>query len=226
MDFFVSDLHICNGKSGVDDFRPHVGAFIKFVREVVKLPENALYVVGDFLELDQAHLEEILCNYQTLWEMLRYIKVIPGNHDEVLSAIDFALAWEILPTEYIKEYNGKRFYITHGHQWDKFNKPGTSIGHIVTGLWTYAEQVGAAEQPIQKIINTLLPLGTQEAVKAAKVKNCEYVIMGHDHRPRVKKMNGIAVYNCGTLTHMWPKQGYPYVCVDEAGNPSLEWFMP
>jgi len=225
VDFFVSDLHICNGQPGVDDFRPHVGAFIKFIREVVKLPENSLYVVGDYLEMGQAHLEDILYNYMTIWEMLKTVKVIPGNHDEALTNIAAALAWEVLPIEYIKEYGNKRFYITHGHLWDPFNKPGSTVGSIATGLWAYAERAGISEGPFNTLLDLISSPSTKGVVKAAKAKDCEYVIMGHDHIPKIKKMDGVSIYDCGTWTHRWSGQGYSYVVVDDGGNISLKWFM-
>lgn len=227
MDFFVSDLHLSDLSLESDNFRLHVNDFFKFVK-YVKNVQGTLWCVGDFGSFWEYGFEKVMIGYRTLASKIRDIKLIPGNHDQIITDLADSLIWDIQSEQIILERGDNRFFITHGHQYDRFNKEGSSVGRIVSELWEYGEKFGLRDVLpwIQKVLNLNLDALDNKVAEDAQNNNCNYVIKGHDHivgKRFSKAIKGVTIFDCGTWTIKY-QQGFPFILIDDAGNPYREWF--
>jgi len=141
--FIVSDLHMGDG-SPRDNFKKHKQRFIDFLDYVEKIPNSAIVLAGDTLELWQCELGDVVKEYFGIIKRLIKMNAIflIGNHDidlhgfvnmpinELLGIPDLPMSFEISKcmAENIEfEREGQKFMIMHGHEFDVFNDPDKAI---------------------------------------------------------------------------------------------------
>lgn len=132
----VSDLHMGDG-THKDNFLPYKKEFDEFLREEVAASgKNKLILAGDTFEFWQSfHSKIITRNFDTLKALIdnRAIFIV-GNHDiDLIDFVGFSFGLEffdLLAKDLQFEIAGKKFFVCHGHEFDKFNDPGR---HLVWG---------------------------------------------------------------------------------------------
>jgi len=214
--YFVSDLHLGYDKS--EDFHAD-RAYLSFLEQ-----SGNHWVVGDGLELWQGKQEDIKEAHQDIFRRWRKLgdkfNFVRGNHDDTID-------WQVKPDINIIVSNSVRILVLHGHQCDKYNRCGTSLGRIVTQV------VGLMEKYIHKDMDTWLEYlynliqkrvadYNQEMALLAKEHNCSIVIYGHHHLAGTWLIDNIVVMNCGTWTKCFVN-GYPFIKLHN-GIAELKWW--
>jgi UDP-2,3-diacylglucosamine pyrophosphatase LpxH len=145
--FFVSDFHLGNGTAS-DNFWPVRDRFFSFLNWFEQQEDSVLIIGGDFFELWQADLGEIVSTYFFLLKRLfenENVFILLGNHDWGLKGfLDLAIHNEIInkfSDEFILERGNKEILICHGHRFDPFNSPGRSdfVGRLMSLLMSTVE---------------------------------------------------------------------------------------
>lgn len=138
--YFISDLHI-GGDAGLNKCH-FEGELIEFLQKIVKGPQPAeLIIVGDAFGLWEltdvqgtSKLAYVADTHPDLFAQFREtgkklkITLLPGNHDYELACVPSYKAelarWNIVlePVTHItRELAGRKIWIEHGNQHDKFN---------------------------------------------------------------------------------------------------------
>jgi UDP-2,3-diacylglucosamine pyrophosphatase LpxH len=134
--YIVSDLHMGDG-SQKDNFEPFKKAFEDFLHEEVFVSGgNRLILAGDIFEFWQSfHSTIIKQNYDILRTLVDNGAIfVVGNHD--IDLIDFVGSainlkfFDLLAHDLQFKVSGKKFFVCHGHEFDKYNDPGR---HLVWG---------------------------------------------------------------------------------------------
>ncbi|GAG53975.1 unnamed protein product, partial [marine sediment metagenome] len=93
-----------------------------------KYPEHKLAIVGDLFDTG-SNIERTLRQHPNVCGSVfrKPMTVIPGNHDGDLSWL-WCFGSYVFPSEFVVTLNGERTLLTHGHQFDQYNKPGAITG--------------------------------------------------------------------------------------------------
>jgi UDP-2,3-diacylglucosamine pyrophosphatase LpxH len=212
---WISDLHL-----GTRDCRSHA---VQALLDSIECEH--LYLVGDIIDvwaLKQKwywprHYNEIL---HTLLQQARagaQVTFIPGNHDEYFR--DF-LGYpfgdiEIASHAYHDTADGRRFFVTHGDQYDgvvcyhRWLSRLGSLGYrylVMLNRLTnairrkfgkpYWSLSGTIKRKVKRAVSYLTNF-EEVLSKEARLRNVDGVICGHVHQPAARKIDGILYYNTG-----------------------------
>jgi UDP-2,3-diacylglucosamine pyrophosphatase LpxH len=138
--YAISDLHL--GDGGPRDNFKSQQALLSLLQEI-RRQDAQLVILGDFLELWQMNLADIISYQHSILDELTNlpaVSYVPGNHD-----VDVALARgfrSVLSHDFFKNtepdsmmatFGTRVFKLCHGHEYDRFNKgrlPG--VGRVLT----------------------------------------------------------------------------------------------
>lgn len=211
---FVSDVHLGSRHAKAD-------RLLEFLEG--KRPRY-LYLVGDFVDgwklkkgwyWNQAHSGLV----QRVMEMSgegTQVFYTPGNHDEFLRGFLYKLGNIHIGNEFIHTTaDRRRFLVTHGDQFDSFEKNArwlSLLGDIGYDLllrvnpavdWV-RRRFGANDRPLSlqikrriKVFTSFLSDFERRIVRHAREKGCEGIICGHLHTPALRDQEGISYCNTG-----------------------------
>lgn len=212
--FFISDTHLGTKESNVD-------ALIEFLKH-----NNAEYVflVGDIVDLWLG--KKLLISPNVIKLVRQFLKkaqqgsevyYLPGNHDEVMRALDGYSNGNIhITNEIVHEgIDGKKYMVVHGDLFDTIVMHNKWLSHLgataydVIVILTYwyrrlCTLFGMRPKSLASYIRTKVKsvvkfLTNFESIliKDAKGKGCDGVIAGHIHSPVIKMVDGLRYINCG-----------------------------
>ena len=214
---FTSDWHL-----GFKNARPeHLLAFL------LSVDCEYLYLVGDILDIwemsKRSHWDSACTAVvQRVLEMVATgtkLYILPGNHDEAMRLFTpLYLDDEIrLVEEFIHvTWNGKRYLVIHGDQFDFIighmkwiAKIGSTLyGWLITlssilslvrvrlgykNYWSLSSYLKGRAKPITSFFNDF----EEAALHYARTKGCDGVICGHIHRVKLRVIDGLLYANCG-----------------------------
>ncbi len=136
-----SDHHIGPGGK-VDDFK-HRGPLMRLLMWAHAMGIREIVIVGDFLELWQFTLDQILEHNAELFRFMQeHFKIIyvAGNHDWLTLAFGTIPILEVKAVENVMLPGD--IWVEHGHRFDPFNKPGSNTGRRITKIAGVLEQMG------------------------------------------------------------------------------------
>lgn len=216
MIIFLSDIHLGWGDKA-DDFSDH--AKRTFLRMRRKYPESMIIIVGDLFDTDN-HLERTLKSnseiFNNLW--MNSPIIVPGNHDGDISWMR-SFGFDVTTLEYLTIVASELTLITHGHQYDPYNNPDTSIGKKITRVVSFLERNVDPDIDIKLsklrewAVDTIVDYEVGLLAQAKKL-GCSQIIYGHIHQPFVQVIDGITITNCGTWTRRF-ERGYPVLIADK-----------
>lgn len=212
---FVSDVHLCSKDCHADEFL----IFLKTVKC------KKLYIVGDFFDiwmLKKRWLWSDKYNHiiQRLLKMSRKgteVIYIPGNHDEMFREYvghDFG-GVKIMLNDTHQTVDGKRFFVTHGDEFDaivKYNKWLAVVGsHAYDYLLMFnriinwhrrilgREHWSLAAFAKKKVKNASVYIDRFEeaVIQETKRRGTDGVICGHIHTPVLRDFEGKIYCNTG-----------------------------
>jgi len=215
--YFVSDLHLGDG-GPADDFAEgrHREAFQWFLAHEVRANGGHLVLVGDVLELWQCKLERITRHYAPMLWQLAGSTLIRGNHD---ARRPWPRAWRW------PGVGGPAILAEHGHRADLWNSKLGLVGRVVTWVAGALEFLGwrdvdddCSAHPWGRFRRLTrewkwrrLPRPTTHperlppdhyaryAGKRARETGARLIILGHTHRPELRRLPTGALYaNCGS----------------------------
>lgn len=214
---FLSDLHLGSRASQAE-------MVVDFLKN--NSCEN-LFLVGDIIDgwrlrrrwyFPQSHadvIKEILCAARNQTK----VHYILGNHDEAFRKYliyDINIGrisvsnWQIYTA-----VNGKKYFITHGDQFDSLMTNGKWLMHVGDTLYSISVWANIHTNRIRRILglpywslSNWLKKNAKQAVayinnfenqvaSYAYQQNYSGVICGHIHTPCVKKIGDIEYMNCG-----------------------------
>ncbi|MBA7492708.1 hypothetical protein ES702_03258 [subsurface metagenome] len=237
--YIISDLHLADGGRR-DDFKKNRTKFKNFLR-MVKKEKSQLIIAGDFLELWQTNFRDIARTYSDILNDLisAGTKIVIGNHDYYLHHFR---KLNFLHDSY--QIPGRKIFIQHGHQFDRFNDPKRLIylGNLAaTGAGALEDihpDLDAIAMSFLEILNEKLKWlpswtpGTRtkeylsgggdfsEYLKGARklLKKYDYVILGHTHKP------GTALKGKYLNSGSWTSSKPTYVEVNHHGHCALKYW--
>ncbi|MAH88097.1 MAG: UDP-2,3-diacylglucosamine hydrolase [Kiloniella sp.] len=211
---FISDTHL--GMTGVRS-----ETLLAFLHG---LSCETLYLVGDIIDgwalqrhwvwtdTDDAVLDAIFAQVKAGTRVV----YIPGNHDDmvrdILSVERFG-GVELRLSDILILADGRRFYVTHGDQFDVVTNNMTwlsKFGHLIYEYYTagmrqvarlpglgWANNLPAHAKSLSKRI--FQPQGAFERglQREAGERNAVGAIAGHIHRPALNTKDGFTYANCG-----------------------------
>jgi len=217
---YFSDLHLACDDS-IDNFSKKK-LFLNFIKWKDSQNFKRTYVLGDIFELWQGgktfkadiRLNLIEKRYGEIIKILNNYELIVGNHD-----------WEAkeryeMKEEAIIKSNNLRILCMHGHQFDEQyrDKISVKIARIATEGWGFLEALIGKKQmerilpSVEKMIEisrmkqkeSAQHLDDEEyikkAIKYAKDKNCNIVVIGHTHKPKFYYDKNEKIYYINTGT--------------------------
>lgn len=225
---FTSDFHLGKGDQA-DDFSTNAALTYRNLR--LENQDSLFLHLGDLFDTD-CDLSDTLRAHTNLLSYMHISpesKVIPGNHDGDIRWLK-AFGMTVYPTEKIAAVGGHRTLLTHGHLFCKYNKPGTSIGKLVTRLVTFLENnvhkdIDVTLGRLKNYLDGSIRKFDVAVAARAKQLGCTQAIYGHTHYPKLSVVDGIIVANTGTWTHDFKGAGYPVIVATEDGL-SLRWVKP
>ncbi|MEC8037035.1 MAG: UDP-2,3-diacylglucosamine diphosphatase [Pseudomonadota bacterium] len=211
---FISDTHL--GMTGVRS-----ATLLTFLRG---LSCETLYLVGDIVDgwALQRHWvwtetdEQVLAAIFAQVEKGTRVVYIPGNHDDMVRAVlpvERFAGVELRLSDTLTLADGRRFYVTHGDQFDAVTNNMTwlsKFGHLIYEYYTagmrqvarvpglgWANNLPAQAKSLSKRI--FQPQGAFERGlrREAAERDAVGAIAGHIHRPALNTKGGFTYANCG-----------------------------
>lgn len=195
---FISDLHLCTKYSNSS-----------LVYDVLKREQpDTLYIVGDLFDTWIRYpLQEsdfTLLSY--IYNNIKHIYVCAGNHDHILLFFTFLNNKHLMiKSEFLFEADGKRYLVTHGHQWDRsmgcgrLHKIGCRIYNWMLGI--ARKKLSWIKPHIKKIFiphfrEDIINFLDQHNIYSSN-KPYDGIIVGHTHSPECVKIGKFQYINCG-----------------------------
>jgi UDP-2,3-diacylglucosamine pyrophosphatase LpxH len=145
---------------------------------------------------------------------------IIGNHDSAAEVLSHFLGVEVVE-EYLWEFQGKKYYATHGHQFDRFVTKNVRITHIANACYLIIQKLDTKNQRFSRWVKRTSKkfIGVsnktaKSAIKLAKKKGADFIFCGHTHRPAQQSASGITYINSGC----WTDKPATFVTIDEVGG--------
>ena len=191
----LSDLHIGNPWCRQD-----------LIAKVIDEYEfENLFLVGDFIHGDMKQAPWDINLITTLiraYNTAKRIIYIPGNHDDFLTLFNNHQIGKLIFTEeyYYDALNGKRYLITHGHQYNYINGIKKPRLKFWIGSKLYKFYLKFKSSPLKWIKNKFFkrPISFSKwARKLGKSRNVDGVIVGHVHEPRIDTSKKVDYINIG-----------------------------
>ena len=204
---------------------------------------ETLIINGDLIEDDKVHPDNIKMNWQQ-FQFIEYLRArirkknsakkiirIGGNHD--LSGHDFinqVLGIETL-LQFRWEFNGKRFCVIHGHQFDRFVFKNPLLSKFISGITLFLQKIDSRKQYLTRMIDRfhtkwfrLTEIVAHDAMEFARREKIDVIICGHTHEGmhRVTIENGhtIEYWNSGD----WTGHRCSFLTIDINGTIELHFF--
>ena len=215
---FISDIHL-----GTRDCDANL--LDRFLRESLC---RTLYLVGDFIDIwrikdtrywPQEHLN-VVRRIISLTRKYSQVIYTPGNHDEHLvkylegDQLTFGNL-QVVPECIHQGLDGRRYLVTHGHQYDNIVQRHLWLSHLGERLYQTAVQInkvlnllwwslgqgrcnfsGYMKNMVKHRVGAMLRFEELLAQEAAR-RGLDGVICGHIHIPKIERLEGVAYHNCG-----------------------------
>lgn len=210
---FVSDLHLGCRHS-------QAAAFLEMLD---RFEPEQIYLVGDFIDGWKLKnrwrwLPEYDRVIQRLLELKRRgtrLYYTPGNHDEFLRGFLANFGVVDIQDRFIHTAaDGRRYVVTHGDQFDKVEQGNPWISLLasyaydllLSANWLGNRLRGKKHDPyafcakvkgsIKQLVKHVSNFESQ-LVSSAHAENCDGIICGHIHAPRIAKVEDIHYLNTG-----------------------------
>ncbi|MEO0531735.1 MAG: UDP-2,3-diacylglucosamine diphosphatase [Planctomycetota bacterium] len=210
---FVSDIHLGCRHS-------QAGAFLELLERIE--PEK-LYLVGDFIDGWKLRnrwrwlpaYDQVLRRLLELKRNGTQLFYTPGNHDEFLRGFIANFGVVDVQDRFVHEAaDGRRFVVTHGDQFDKVEqgKPWLSLiasyayDVLLTANWLGNRLRGKKHNPyafcaaiksnVKRLVTHVSDFEGQ-LQNSARESQCDGIICGHIHVPRIARMGDITYLNTG-----------------------------
>lgn len=211
---FVSDVHLGCMHSRADEF-------LEFLNS--HHPES-LYLVGDLIDGWKLRKKwrwpqiynEIFDRVEELSRKGTEVFYTPGNHDNFLRDFGKRFGFVSLSDEFVHQTaDGRRFLITHGDQFDKFETGAQWLSVLASFAY---DVLLTANTLFNRLMNRQgqTKFALSSAVKSqvkhlmrfisdyerkladhARLKRCEGIICGHIHAPNILDIDGVNYCNTG-----------------------------
>lgn len=210
---FVSDVHLGCKHSQANEF----------LELLEKFEPRYLYVVGDFIDGWKLKrrwrwlpvYDRILQRLMTLRRGGTELFYTPGNHDAFLRGFLANFGVIDIRDRFVHTgADGRRFLVTHGDQFDRVEQgmPWLSLvasyGYdvLLTANWLVNRMRGKKHDPyafcgmIKRSVKRLVTHVSEFEdllIENAGEENCDGIICGHIHAPRIIQVGGLAYCNTG-----------------------------
>lgn len=211
---FVSDVHLGCRYTRAEEF-------LAFLEEI---EVERIYLVGDFIDgwRLKRHWRWSPIYVRILQRLVQMamqgtcLYYTPGNHDEFLRDYLHDFGFVVVSDQFVhRTADGRRFIVVHGDKFEGVKSPAkwlatiggyaydclVSVNGLVNGVrgrlrlndWRFSSRVKTwARQAVQFVSNFEDGLACH-----AKELDCQGVICGHVHVPRLKNHDGIVYCNTG-----------------------------
>lgn len=151
---------------------------------------------------------------------------IIGNHDSASEVLSHFLGVDVYE-EFMWEFQGKRYFAIHGHQFDRFVTKNVKITYIANACYLIIQKLDTKKQRVSRWIKRTSKklIGVSDstaksAIKLAKKKGVDYVFCGHTHRPSQKRTSGITYVNSGC----WTDSPSSFITIDHESGVQIQEF--
>jgi UDP-2,3-diacylglucosamine pyrophosphatase LpxH len=210
---FVSDVHLGCRHSQAEPF----------LELLERFDPRELYLVGDFIDgwklKSKWHwlpvYDQILRRLMALKRSGANIYYTPGNHDSFLRGFLANFGVVEVADRFVHEAaDGRRFLVTHGDQFDSIEQNCqwlsvvASYGYdlLLSTNWFVNRLRGKKLDPyafcgvVKRRVKMLVRHVSEfeaKLVKNAEEEDCDGIICGHIHAPRIVDINGLSYCNTG-----------------------------
>lgn len=178
-----------------------------------RLDKNDMEVLSYIMELSNSK-----SNCEVIW--------IIGNHDSASEVLSHFLGTDVYE-EFIWEFQGKKYFAIHGHQFDRFVTKNVRITYIANACYLIIQKLDTKKQRISRWVKRTSKklIGVSDstaksAIKLAKKKGVDYVFCGHTHRPSRKHTSGITYLNSGC----WTDKPSTFITIDYENGVQIQEF--
>ena len=205
----------------------HLGSKHSQAHELLELLERYqpryLYVVGDFIDgwklktrWRWSPVYDLLI--QRMLELKKHgtrLMYTPGNHDAFLRGFLQNFGVIDINDRFIHTTaNGQRFLVMHGDQFDRVEQSCQWLSFVATHAYDLLLSVnwwvnalrgkrhdryafcGSVKRRVKRLVRHVSEFEGQ-LVEAARNEDCEGIICGHVHSPRIVELDGVAYCNTG-----------------------------
>ncbi len=210
---FVSDIHLGSKHTQAEDF-------LELLRQY---EPRYLYIVGDFIDGWKLKrrwrwspvYDQIFQRMMKLKQSGTELLYTPGNHDHFLRNYLTSFGVITIRDRFVHEAaDGRKYVVTHGDQFDRVEQNWQWLSLVgsyaydavlTTNRWAnrlrgkkhdpYALS-GLIKRRVKKLVKRLSDYEEQLAQNAREA-DCQGIICGHSHTPRIEAIDGIAYLNTG-----------------------------
>lgn len=212
---FISDLHLGSSSAQAEP----LAKLLKHIRC------EQLYLVGDIIDgwrlKNRFHWPD--AHNQVLRRLLKAahngcdVVFIPGNHDEVMRQF-IGLTFggvRILPYDEIELQDGRKFFVTHGDQFDLVVQHSRLLSKLGGTCYDWLVKMNSPYNRVRSILgmkkkslSQIIKLKVKKActfisrfeealADTARRRGMDGVICGHIQKAEMRDMDGILYANCG-----------------------------
>lgn len=210
---FVSDIHLgCKHAQAAE-----------FLEMLERFEPRNLYVVGDFIDGWKLKRRwRWLPEYDRIFQRMMALKrsgtrlmYTPGNHDSFLRGFLANFGVIEIQDRFIHEAaDGRRFVVTHGDQFDRVEQScqwlslvaSYAYDVLLTANW-WANKLrgkkhdpyafcGAIKRRVKRLVKHVSEF-EQQLLDDARGADCDGIICGHVHAPRITTIDEVAYLNTG-----------------------------
>lgn len=214
---FVSDLHLGSPHARIEPF----------LRLLETCRAERLYFVGDIVDglrlkkrwLWTSQCDEVISRTLELVRRGTRIFYAPGNHDDFLRPYARDLGFVRIAEDFLHvAADGRRYFVAHGDRYD--GRDGDSairryaggllydsllaLNPAVDRVAAWMGRDGATTQPFSasfktrfRRANAYLERFERSLVAQARLRNCDGVVCGHVHVPKIRRREGLLYCNAG-----------------------------
>jgi UDP-2,3-diacylglucosamine pyrophosphatase LpxH len=219
----ISDIHLGSDVCQADDL-------CHLLKDIDPEVTRRLIIVGDIFDsIDLRRLKKhhwkVLSHIRRLADKIEIIW-LAGNHDGPAEIVSHFLGVEVY-AEYVLESGNKKFFITHGHKYDKFINERPFLTSVADFFYHWLQKLDrshyiarmAKRNSKHYLRNT--EVVRAEATEEAAQKGCEGAVCGHTHFAEITEVEikGKKVIYCNT--GCWTERPTTYLII-ENGIPRLE----
>ena len=210
---FVSDVHLGSKHTQAEDF----------LELLQQYEPRYLYIVGDFIDGWKLKrrwrwsptYDQIIQRMMELKRSGTELLYTPGNHDHFLRSYLASFGVVTINNRFVHEAaDGRRYVVTHGDQFDRVEQNWQWLSLV--GSYAYDAMLttnrlanrlrgkkhdpyalsGVIKRRVKKLVKRLSDY-EELLAKSAREADCEGIICGHSHTPRIEEIDGIAYLNTG-----------------------------
>lgn len=210
---FVSDVHLGCRHAQAD----------AFLEALNRCEPQELYLVGDFIDGWKLRskwrwlpvYDQILQRLMAMHRRGAKIYYTPGNHDSFMRSFLSNFGMIDVKDRFIhKAVDGRRYLVTHGDQFDSIEQNCqwlslvAAFGYdvLLSANWIVNKLRGKKEDPyafcgvIKRRVKRLVRHVSEfegKLVDSARAQDCDGIICGHIHAPRIMQVDGLTYCNTG-----------------------------